>query len=121
MLLFSFWKSILSIIIVFIVSLAPPSNFESIPTFQGLDKLVHLCMYFVLSLMLTFDYKKVLLKHTIRLSLLIVCVIFPILLGIAIEFIQEYAFPPRTGSLGDVASNSVGVILAWIVMHKKWS
>jgi len=51
-----YWKSIVVILIIFYLSLAPASEFKGIPAFPHEDKLIHFLMYFGLAAALFWEY-----------------------------------------------------------------
>lgn len=113
--------SLAIILVIAYFSFFHPSSMN-IPTFHGVDKLAHFCMYAGLSGVLwiefLFNHKKGLvnMKHAI-----IGAVICPILLGTIIEFLQEYITDYRQGDILDFLANTCGVLmatcLAWYIFR----
>ncbi len=112
----SFWKSFLIIFTISYLSFASPSTFKEIPTFENEDKLVHLLMYFGLSVVLIFDFRRTGINNRNLLAFVLVCLIFPVVFGGSIELIQENFFPPRTASWFDWVADIIGVLLGWLAM-----
>ena len=109
----SYWKSIIIIVVIIYLSFAPPSTFKEVPTFEipNLDKIIHFCVYSVLSFFLNFDFSK---STSSKKQLFIwICFVFPIILGGLIEIAQQQFFAPRTAEWIDFISNSVGVFTGW--------
>lgn len=114
----SYWKSVFLLCWILYLSFAPPSTFNKIPTFEfkNIDKIVHLIMYTGLSFVLILDYyhQK---KHNIhRTTFVLVCLVFPAILGGIIEIMQGAFFAPRTASWFDWYFDIFGVILGWIIV-----
>lgn len=79
-----------------------------------IDKLVHLCMYGGLCLVIWFEY----LRHHRNISfkrMLTGGIIAPTLMSGCIELIQEYCTENRGGDWADLAANITGVISAAII------
>ena len=113
-----YWKSLLMISIILYLSCTPPSTFKAFPVFTHIDKIAHLLMYFCLSLLLIFDFKSAPHSKTNKQIFIIICIVLPIFLGGSIEFIQKEFFPPRSASFGDIAFNTLGVMLGWLTSSK---
>ena len=116
-LILNYWKSIVVIICIFILSFASPSTFKKIPTFPIEDKIVHLLMYLGLTAVLFFEYMQHKGNNVKSFKFVLVCIILPILLGGSIELMQENFFPPRSASWLDWLSDIAGVGLGWLVMQ----
>lgn len=98
-------------ILITIVSLLPGSNEEkhSFFYFDGIDKVVHFCMYATLTFVMLNDYLKqhhFLCKRLILIGLSILC------FSIIMELIQQFFIPLRSGDILDVAANSVGITIS---------
>lgn len=112
-----FWKSIFLILSILYLSFTPSSTFDSIPTFENEDKLIHLLMYLVLTGTLIFDTKKASKEPKVSANaLLLICLIFPTLLGGTIEILQVLFFN-RSASWMDWFANVAGVLSGWGVMQ----
>lgn len=107
--------SILVIAIICYLSLfrPPKTELDEIPNF---DKLVHICMYGGLGLVIWFEYLK---SHTSinNVRLIIGAVVCPILFSGLIELIQEYATTYRGGDWIDLLCNSIGTLLAAVFSY----
>lgn len=107
-----YWRSTIVLCSILYLSFAPPSTFKEIPSVvENEDKLVHLLMYGGLSFSLLLDLLTHLKSKFKSWHLLLIGMLFPMLLGGMLEFFQPLYFAPRTGSWGDVAANSTGVML----------
>ena len=109
-----FWKSILIISIILYLSFAPPSTFNGVPTFGNEDKLVHLLMYGGLTGILIFDFRRYAKKNTMSIvAFIIICLLFPVFLGGAVEILQPMYFAPRTAEWADWFSDIAGMLIGW--------
>jgi VanZ family protein len=106
-----YWKSISVIACILYLSFAPPSTFEKVPTFEGIDKMIHFFMYLALSVVLILTYQKSKKQNTLRFIAMVV--VFPCLLGGIIEILQPLFFFPRTASWDDWLFDIAGVLVAW--------
>ena len=110
-----YWKSFVLTAIICYLSFAQPSEFEKIPKIkiEHLDKIVHIIMYFALTLTLLYEHKfhlKILPKVALYIS-------YPILLGGCIEIAQQSWFYPRTGEWVDWLADILGTILALLIVY----
>ena len=109
-----FWKSILIISIILYLSFAPPSTFNGVPTFENEDKLVHLLMYGGLTGILIFDFRRYAKKNAMTIvAFIIICLLFPVFLGGAVEILQPMYFAPRTAEWADWFSDIAGMLIGW--------
>lgn len=115
--LFHYWMSCLAVSAILYLSFAHPVTFSRIPSFENADKLAHLIIYSVVTIILIFDFRTSQKPNTHPLYFVLVCLVFPTFLGGIIEIIQPLYFAPRSGSLGDFLANVAGVFIGWAVMH----
>lgn len=110
-----YWKTILATTIICYLSFAQPSTFEKIPkvAMEHLDKLIHLILYFGLTLAIFYDQRKNIKKT----STIIRYIAYPIILGGMIEIAQQKWFSPRTGEWLDWLADILGVFLAVILIY----
>ncbi len=81
----------------------PSSPFINIPQF---DKIVHFFFYFILSFLFLFSLGKPLNSFNYLASIL-----YCLVLGVFIEFIQHYYIPNREGDIFDVLANFIGSLV----------
>lgn len=115
----SYWKSILSVIIIVYLSFAPPSDFREMPKVNILffDKIVHVALYVFLTIVLIFDFRSH-NKFSKNSSMYIVqCILFPIILGGCIEIAQDKWFYPRTAEWVDWFADILGVSIGLVITH----
>lgn len=95
------------ICILFLSLMNPPKS--SIPTFSGMDKIVHALMYGICEVIIWIEYIRYYDKlHKFRIMLVIA---IPILFGILMEFAQQFFTQNRSGDIYDAIANSVGVFI----------
>lgn len=109
-----FWKSILIISIILYLSFAPPSTFNGVPTFENEDKLVHILMYAGLTGVLIFDFRRYAKTNKMSIvAFILICLLFPVFLGGAVEILQPMYFAPRTAEWFDWFSDIAGMLIGW--------
>ena len=96
----------------------PQTDIGSIP---GMDKVVHVCMYFGLSGMLWLEFIR---AHPLW-HAWIGALLCPVLFSGAIELLQEYCTTYRGGDWLDFAANTTGALLASLMGRylstRKWA
>jgi VanZ family protein len=91
---------------------------HSIPRFKflshlGVDKIVHGCMYFILSFLLV-NFFRTLKQGPFREHPAILAITIASLYGIGMEICQALIFTGRSAELADAAANILGAIIgAW--------
>lgn len=105
--------SLVVVAIIFYLSFftPPKTEMEEIPY---IDKIVHICMYGGLCLILWFEYLR---NHKIinRTHLIWGGIIAPIVMSGCIELLQAYCTDNRSGDWFDFFANSIGVGMAALV------
>lgn len=116
--LFRYWESTIITLGILYLSFAPPSEFQGVPSFPYEDKVVHLLLYFGLTCMLIYDFWKYAKNNkTTPLAFILLCLVFPIAFGGAVEILQPIYFAPRTAEWFDWFSDITGVLIGWFSMH----
>jgi VanZ family protein len=114
--IYNFRLSFLVLFAISYLSFAAPSTFQGIPSFNNEDKLIHVLFYLTFSGALIFEFSKLKGKTT-QLIFVLICALFPILIGGLIEIIQPNLPIPRTASWLDWLSDILGVAIGWSVMR----
>ncbi len=102
--------AIVIIIVIFYLSFFTPPKTE-LDEVQNIDKLVHICMYGGLCLILWIEYIR---THTYinRTKIFIGAIVAPIIMSGIIEIMQSYCTTNRSGDWMDFAFNCAGIIIA---------
>lgn len=116
------WALLWSVIILVLCSL-PSASTESIPKFPGIDKLVHTGFFFVLAVLLY--YGEIRKRGTSRPSLAISLrvVLFSVLFGLFIEYLQWKIFTYRSAEAWDLFADIVGTgmgVFAYLLLHNTY-
>lgn len=101
----------------------PQTGMNSIP---GIDKVVHVCMYFGMSGMLWLEFIRAhRKKHVSVWHVWTGALLCPILFSGIVELLQEYCTTYRGGDWLDLAANATGALLAsligWYILNRQWS
>lgn len=106
--------SILSSLGVLYLSILRDVSPTYIPKIPYFDKIAHLGMYFILTVVLCYElYRQ---RHLFKNKVMSVFALsFPILYGGLMELLQAYFFPPRTGDWADWIADAIGVFCAYFL------
>jgi len=115
-------KNIISMIIaliIMILSFASSSTFSrlDLPAIPHLDKLVHLAMYFTLTLALLYENREQVRNNRSCFFLGAI----PLVFGGLIEILQSMFTTTRTGDFFDFLANATGILLSiliWILIKR---
>jgi len=111
---FKYLLTIIWTLIITYLSLAQiPDNKEIKIDIPHLDKIVHFMMYFIYTLLLHIETKKINKKSAIALIAL-----YSISFGLLMEFCQTYLFSYRSGEFFDFIFNTLGVLSAIAIYPK---
>ena len=98
------------LIIVLVLSGYPGNQLPKVAVWQ-FDKLVHVIMYAVLSLLLFLPFGKQFLDIEKRFRIRLILILVSVSYGGLMEILQENIFINRGGNLIDFTANTVGAIL----------
>jgi len=109
----SFWKSILWAIIIFLLCSIPGKNLDKANIFDllYLDKLVHVFLYFILTILLIPGFKKF-VNFLYARSSLVYSLVISVFYGMIIEIFQLYVFHDRSAEFMDIVANLAGALIA---------
>lgn len=115
-------KNILSIIVSLVIlylSLASPEKFSKVTLiqFRGLDKIVHLLMYFIFMSVILFEHR----KNLTKIHHFFIVALIPLIFGALLELLQSWLTLARTGSIFDILFNIAGILISvGIFLIFKW-
>lgn len=103
-------------VVVFVVSLIKINKSVDVKI-SNFDKLVHIGIYFIYTLVwfaffVKDSFKTLFFKGIIKTSL------FAFATGVLIEFLQEYNSNARSGDVNDVIANTVGILIAVLCLFQ---
>jgi len=90
------------------LSLASHPVPSSIPTFEGADKVVHFLLYFIITLVFTYDYAKHKFPHHTVLNKELLLMVLAMLLGLVMESMQLGFTEERSFEYYDIVANAAG-------------
>jgi VanZ family protein len=102
--------SIIYIGIIVTLSLLPASDFPKVPLFPGVDKVIHVAMYFILAVTLLWAFRE---TNAARWKLYG----FIVTWGLIMEIVQNLMNLGRSFSLLDILANITGAFLGIIVFR----
>lgn len=112
----NYWKSILFTFLLFYLSFAKPASFKDLNVMQITDKTAHYLVYVAYGMTFIFDFLRKNRNGYSLVDFLIFCILSPILLGGAIEIVQETFFKPRSAEWIDWLADILGILTAWGIM-----
>ena len=117
----NYWKTILVTLIIIVLTFASIPSLENIPKINHWDKLAHFTLYMVLTFVAMWDYDNENKNDKGKWRFILLCLCFPLFLGLLTEILQTYIIPDRFGDVYDWISNSLGVFGGWLlfVVYKK--
>ncbi|MDR2841423.1 MAG: VanZ family protein [Paludibacter sp.] len=108
------WKSTVVVIVIFICSFINPPEIQEIPGFSiGWDKIIHVIMFFTLSIALMLEFF-VNYSTKLKLKFWLICAFSPIFLGGLVEILQGTLTTTRSCDFDDLLADILGVLLALV-------
>lgn len=96
---------------IFFLSVVPTSQVPNKYAFEGADKLVHIFLYSIQSLLLIVGFTRQITFSRLRDSPILYAVVFATTYGILIEFLQGTVFVSRSTEVLDMLANMAGTLL----------
>lgn len=111
--------SLCIIVAVIYLSFFRPPSPEEIPTFPGMDKVVHFLMYFGLSGVLWWEHHRAHRKYCApRWHGYVGAMVCPIVFSGVVELLQTYCTTYRGGDWLDFAANAAGVVVVSLLQDR---
>ncbi len=99
--------------IILILCSLPSQNFDNtIPVFAGFDKIVHLGLFFVLTVLIFNGFIKQSNNYRFKISTVILIGIIAAVFGGIIELLQWGYFTYRSGDWWDLLADTIGIAMA---------
>ncbi|MBC8753084.1 VanZ family protein [Kordia sp. YSTF-M3] len=110
--------SIFAIAWIIILTFLSLISLEGAPNlgFSFADKLIHGLVYFIFAILWFFSFSKGITNKFFQKNAIIASAIFAIIYGICVEIMQETLVSNRQGDWQDVLANTIGTILAIILI-----
>ena len=122
----NFWLFLVWMGVILYLSFTPLSDWPKVTAFDKLyiDKIIHVCMYSILSFLLLRGIFRQQSNHLPRYPLVISSVLFCALMGATIEFLQPKLTMYRQFEWMDMIANASGAIggyfLFSLLLKKQW-
>lgn len=111
-----YWKSIIWTGAILYVSLIPSAGINTrFYFFEHQDKLIHICMYLVLSFIVSLDISKSILLQLRTYTIIFVSIIA---FSSSIEIVQPI-IANRSNEIADVTANGIGTLLGLLLFYIK--
>ena len=107
-----FWKPAVLLAVIIFLSLYPSSKLPKVPLFPHVDKVIHICMYFVLTLFLVRPFQTTGARFPYFYSVLTCAIV-----GGMLEICQAVFTTSRSGSWLDEVANISGAILGALLFY----
>ena len=104
-------------LLIFHLSITSSVSGYNGPRFEGMDKVIHFILYFLLALAICRDFYRQFTPFA-SWKMYIWAIILPVLYGGIIEILQENFFPPRTAEWGDWFADIAGVLCGYFLSRK---
>lgn len=104
-------------LIIYISLDSNPFDVNKIHLFPGADKIIHALMYGFLVMVSVFDISKIKSYSKPCFGLYMCSVLFSIIVGVLMEFLQESMNLGRGFDLYDIYADAVGAIIGFLVMR----
>ncbi len=104
-------------LIIYISLDSNPFDINRIQLFPGADKIIHALMYGFLVMVSVFDISKIKSYSKHGFGLYMCSVLFSIIVGVLMEFLQESMNLGRGFDLYDIYADAVGAIIGFLVMR----
>lgn len=121
---FFIWSILWAIIVLLLTCLPINDTAEKVPSFQGMDKLVHTGFFFVFSVLLCFGYAGKSKSRQAQAGTFFKVLLISILFGLLTEFLQYKFFTYRSGDWWDFFADTVGTgmgLFSYLVLHRDYA
>lgn len=116
-LILAYSRTFVLVLIILYLSFANSKQFEGVPSFFGVDKLVHFILYALLSVFIFIDTKKYALMFSLS-KVFWIAFVGSFVLGGVVEIMQGLFFATRSAEWGDFVFDFLGALLASYLMYK---
>jgi VanZ family protein len=107
-------------IVVLGLCVVPPSDYQEVPRFEGMDKLVHTGFFFVFTILLYYGALRRGKRFVNSISLHSIVLFIALLFAGITEFLQWKVFTYRSAELWDLFADFVGIgmgVFAYLVLY----
>lgn len=109
---FRFWKSACWFIFILIITFLPGSTGKRIKLFVHADKIIHLLLFLIFSLLLFFDAKKY-YQNSLKKNIALTVILTGVITGLFTELVQYFIIADRSGTWGDLMADISGIVIGF--------
>ena len=116
----SFYVPISFFILTIILLVIPGSQFPKAKLFQiaGLDKVIHIGMFFLLTLLFSHPFKHASTTNTKKKIYFLQIAALALFYGIIMEFVQKYFVPNRSFEIADILVDGIGAAIGYVASRR---
>lgn len=116
----SFYLAIAAFIVSFVLLVLPGNQLPKAKFFdiEGLDKLIHTAMFFLLTWLFCRPFKYSTIDVAKKGKWFFEIAVMAILFGVLMEFVQKYFVPFRSFELADIAVDTLGSLIGYFVSRR---
>jgi VanZ family protein len=110
------YKALLWALLILVVCSIPGREFPDVSSwsFRGMDKVVHILLYFVFVILLIKGFQQQYSFTALRTPYFLWSILVAVLYGLLIEIFQATLFVDRSAELNDLLANTAGAVLGTI-------
>ena len=122
---FRFWKSVSWFIFILFTTFLPVSGSKRIRLFVHADKVIHLLLFFVFSLLLISDARRFFQSSSTEKNVALVVILTGLMTASFTELVQYFLIVERSGSIADFLADISGILVGigvykMILWKSKW-
>jgi len=112
-----YWKSVVWAGLILFASAISGNELDKVKIIDipYFDKVVHLVLYFVFTLLLFAAQIKLYATTKLKLSTKLINIFLPFFYSLIMEILQRFVFEARSFELADLLANSLGILLCWLL------
>ena len=117
MIILRYWKSAVWTFVILLATTLPSSSIPKISMLEipHFDKVVHFSLFFILAIFLLSESNKLRKQGELTRFAAVVALSVSFGFGLAIELLQFFILPTRSGSLFDFVANMAGALAAVLI------
>jgi hypothetical protein len=110
-----FWKSACWFILILSVTFLPGSTGKRIRLFIHADKIIHLILFLIFSLLLISDAKRFFQSSLVKKEIITTVILAGVLTGLFTELVQFFLITDRSGTFGDLLADIGGIATGFLI------
>ena len=110
-----FWKSACWFILILSITFLPGSTGTRIRLFSHADKIIHLLLFLIFTLLLISDAKRFFESSLIKKEIITTVILTGVLTGLITELVQFFLIVDRSGTFGDLLADIGGIATGFFI------